>query len=575
MPRRSSTSKQAATDDTELSNDRNSETTRSTRSQARRNSGADIIAEEPDVELPTRSRGRKRNPSVSKSKKSDENKASVEEKVSEAFEEKNEKVQESVDTNSGQVKSIIEVPNKDEVKESKSETSDDKQEHKEVSSSFETKLAENESSKLEPEPKGPIVEAPEQVKNEQESDQRDMRSPVNVLAVEDDKHSEGAIGKKVEEGNEEKRIEPPLLEVALPKKPEVNEEVSVQPSSISSQEAVALPKKPAVTDNINETKEAIDKSTINPTQDSSKQPAAETSPTSVNSKSADNYIRNKSRSRSRSGNRNDSHEPRKSNENRSWNRVSRTDARPNGDRLSPYNNRLKKDDSKFYLETKTNTWVFTRTDIYEHTPGVLDGIDPKQEMVQRAKGINFMVTVGSQLRVPQMTINAACTFFHRFYMRFSIKKFHYYDIGGTCLFLATKVEESHRRLREVIIACTRVASKDLKMVVDEQSKDFWRWRDAILLYEELLLEALCFDLNLESPYQILSGLVEKYDLKKEAGFCRSAWSFVNDSCRTVLPILYSTKLISAAGFFLGIKSCQNRAQGPVVGKNGVEEISAD
>ena len=278
---------------------------------------------------------------------------------------------------------------------------------------FETKLAENESGKLEPEPKGPIVEAPEQVKNEQEPDQRDMRSPVNVLAVEDDKHSEGAIGKKVEERNEEKRIEPPLLEVALPKKPEVNEEVSVQPSSISSQEAVALPKKPAVTDNINETKEAIDKSTINPTQDSSKQPAAETSPTSVNSKSADNYIRNKSRSRSRSGNRNDSHEPRKSNENRSWNRVSKTDARPNGDRLSPYNNRLKKDDSKFYLETKTNTWVFTRTDIYEHTPGVLDGIDPKQEMVQRAKGINFMVTVGSQLRVPQMTINAACTFFHR------------------------------------------------------------------------------------------------------------------------------------------------------------------
>ena len=75
-------------------------------------------------------------PSVSKSKKSDENEASVEEKVSEAFEEKNEKVQESVDTNSGQVKSIIEVPNKDEVKESKSETSDDKQEHKELSSCF-------------------------------------------------------------------------------------------------------------------------------------------------------------------------------------------------------------------------------------------------------------------------------------------------------------------------------------------------------------------------------------------------------------------------------------------------------
>lgn len=199
---------------------------------------------------------------------------------------------------------------------------------------------------------------------------------------------------------------------------------------------------------------------------------------------------------------------------------------------------------------KKNSWLFSQNDLASCTPSLrAKDSSPEQELVQRAKGINFIVQVGTQLKVPQMTINAAATFFHRFYMRFTLKKYHYYDIGGTCIFLACKVEESNRRIRDVVVACTKVATKNPKLVVDEQSKDFWRWRDTIMYNEEVLLEALCFDLTLESPYQLINSLAEKFHLNKVEKFCRNAWGFVNDACRTPMCLCFPTRVIAAAAFY--------------------------
>jgi hypothetical protein len=120
-------------------------------------------------------------------------------------------------------------------------------------------------------------------------------------------------------------------------------------------------------------------------------------------------------------------------------------------------------------------------------------------------------------------------FFHRFFMRKSLKDYPFYvclhdisdisdftlscliiswrhynqDIGATAIFLATKVEESGRKLRDIVTVCAQKAAKNEKLVLDEQSKDFQRWRDIILYDEGVLLEAICFDLSVEHPYHYL------------------------------------------------------------------------
>jgi transcription initiation factor TFIIIB Brf1 subunit/transcription initiation factor TFIIB len=140
-------------------------------------------------------------------------------------------------------------------------------------------------------------------------------------------------------------------------------------------------------------------------------------------------------------------------------------------------------------------------------------------------------------------------FLHRFYMRFSLREYHYYDIGATSLFLATKCDENVKSLRSIVVECCKTAQKNEQLIVDEQSKEYWRWRDVLLYNEELLLEALCFDLVIAHPYQDLRQYWKRLGGGTELRKC--AWAFVNDAYRTRVVLMYKPHIIAAAALYFG------------------------
>lgn len=216
-----------------------------------------------------------------------------------------------------------------------------------------------------------------------------------------------------------------------------------------------------------------------------------------------------------------------------------------------------------------NQWIFTEEELLL-TPSVLDGIPPETEREQRGKGINFITQLGIQLRLPQLTLATASVYLHRFYMRNSLKHFHYYvgslrhDLRGcaltalqetaaTALFLATKVEENIRKFGEVVAACVRAAQKNLTMDVHRDDKEFWRWKDCILNKEEQLLEAICFDLSVgEVPYNLLIDFSHQLGVQTRP-LIRSAWAFLNDANHTMLCLLYPARTIAAAALYCAAK----------------------
>ncbi|KAG4305833.1 hypothetical protein PORY_000743 [Pneumocystis oryctolagi] len=192
-------------------------------------------------------------------------------------------------------------------------------------------------------------------------------------------------------------------------------------------------------------------------------------------------------------------------------------------------------------------WYFDKED-FKYTPSVNDGWSLEKEQIDRGKGVNFIIQVGAR---PQLTLSTAAVFLHRFYMRFSLAKYHYYEIAATCILLATKVEESCRKLRNIIIACAKVGQKNPDLIIDEQSKEYWRWRDVIIYNEEILLEALCFDLTIDHPYKDLLKYIKNFGGEQDTA--KSAWAFVNDSIRTAIPVIYQPHIIAAAAFYFGTK----------------------
>lgn len=123
------------------------------------------------------------------------------------------------------------------------------------------------------------------------------------------------------------------------------------------------------------------------------------------------------------------------------------------------------------------------------------------------------------------------------------------NIAATALFLANKVEENCRKTKDIIIAVAKVAQKNAKLIIDEQSKEYWRWRDSILTYEEVMLEQLTFDLMIDNPYRHLFELLGQLDLVHNKNLRHSAWAFCNDACLTSIPLLIEAKDVAISAIF--------------------------
>nr|XP_036585693.1 u4 u6 small nuclear ribonucleoprotein prp4 [Colletotrichum truncatum]KAF6795744.1 u4 u6 small nuclear ribonucleoprotein prp4 [Colletotrichum truncatum] len=163
-----------------------------------------------------------------------------------------------------------------------------------------------------------------------------------------------------------------------------------------------------------------------------------------------------------------------------------------------------------------------------------------------------------------ITLWVAGVFFHRFYMRYSMVEekggIHHYNIAATALFLANKTEENCRKTKEIIITVAKVAQKNPKLMIDEMSKEYWRWRDSILAYEELMLELLTFDLMVDNPYQRLFELLGRLDIVHNKHLRQSAWAFCNDACLTSIPLLLEARDVAICAIFFASVHTQQKIE---------------
>ncbi|TFK42608.1 cyclin-like protein [Crucibulum laeve] len=196
------------------------------------------------------------------------------------------------------------------------------------------------------------------------------------------------------------------------------------------------------------------------------------------------------------------------------------------------------------MSTELKQWLFSMSAL-QATPS---HCSLEKELYDRARGIEFLFRLGSSLQLPTSAMCTAATWFHRFYMRYPMEDFHRQDVAASCIFLATKTEECGRKLRDVArVYQTKVSGTDISQISPE-SKEVDQCQASILLTEEVLLEALCFDFVVGSPH---AELVDLFDASETDQQLREyAWSLAHDSYRTPLCILYSSKVIAGACYIL-------------------------
>ncbi|KAL1299997.1 hypothetical protein HN51_044642 [Arachis hypogaea] len=199
-------------------------------------------------------------------------------------------------------------------------------------------------------------------------------------------------------------------------------------------------------------------------------------------------------------------------------------------------------------------WYFSRKEIEENSPSKNDGIDLKKETYLRKSYCTFLQDLGMRLKVPQVTIATAIIFCHRFFLRQSHGKNDRRTIATVCMFLAGKVEETPRPLKDVILVSYEIIHKKDPAAVQriKQKEVYEQQKELILLGERVVLATLGFDLNVHHPYKPLVEAIKKFKVAQNA-LAQVAWNFVNDGLRTSLCLQFKPHHIAAGAIFLAAK----------------------
>ncbi|KAI9314612.1 cyclin-like protein [Dichotomocladium elegans] len=192
-------------------------------------------------------------------------------------------------------------------------------------------------------------------------------------------------------------------------------------------------------------------------------------------------------------------------------------------------------------------WYFSKAELLE-SPSILEGMSFKEMEYDRSKGCLYLLAVAAKLNLPQLVVATACTFFHRFYMRHSMKRFHVYDIAATSLLVATKVEECTRRLKDFINVCNQKAQKNDQLHIEENTREYKKWKDTVLANETVLLEAICFDFTIDHPQGIVLEIGEMLQVPDEC--IRRAWMLLYQALGMPLCLLYHPRMVASAALLL-------------------------
>lgn len=158
---------------------------------------------------------------------------------------------------------------------------------------------------------------------------------------------------------------------------------------------------------------------------------------------------------------------------------------------------------------------------------------------------NVVQAIGEHLKVRQQVIATATVYFKRFYAKHPLKSCDPLLLAPTCIYLASKVEESGP------ISNTRLTTAVKNVVKSKFSHaftDFQYHISQVWECEFYLLELLDCCLVVYHPYRPLVQYVNDINilLSDKETLLPIAWSFVNDSYRTDAILLYPPYQIALA-----------------------------
>ncbi|KAI3470544.1 hypothetical protein Pfo_027207 [Paulownia fortunei] len=207
------------------------------------------------------------------------------------------------------------------------------------------------------------------------------------------------------------------------------------------------------------------------------------------------------------------------------------------------------------IYTAIDTFYLTDEQL-KNSPSSKDGIDEATETTLRIYGCDLIQESGILLKLPQAVVATGQVLFHRFYCKKSFARFNVKRVAASCVWLASKLEESPRKARQVLIVFHRMECRRENLPIehlDASSKKYVDLKADLIRTERHLLKEMGFICHVEHPHKFISNYVialASPELRQEA------WNLANDSLRTTLCVRFKSEVVACGVVYAAARRFQ-------------------
>ncbi|XP_048499241.2 cyclin-L1-1 [Beta vulgaris subsp. vulgaris] len=231
------------------------------------------------------------------------------------------------------------------------------------------------------------------------------------------------------------------------------------------------------------------------------------------------------------------------------------------------------------IYTAIDTFYLTEEQL-TNSPSRKDAIDEETEITLRIYGCDLIQESGILLRLPQAVMATGQVLFHRFYCKKSFARFNVKRVAASCVWLASKLEESPRKARQVLIVFHRMECRRENLSIehlDLYSKKYTELKMDLIRTERHLLKEMGFICHVEHPHKFISNYLATLGTPPELR--QDAWNLANDSLRTTLCVRFKSEVVAcgvvyAAARRFGVPLPENPPWWKVfdADKSGIDEV---
>lgn len=196
------------------------------------------------------------------------------------------------------------------------------------------------------------------------------------------------------------------------------------------------------------------------------------------------------------------------------------------------------------------------------SPSRKDGIDEATETTLRIYGCDLIQESGILLKLPQAVMATGQVLFHRFYCKKSFARFNVKKVSAGCVWLASKLEESPRKARQVLIVFHRMECRRENLPIEHLevgSQKYHELKTDLSRTERHILKEMGFICHVEHPHKFISNYLATTldappDLTQELR--QEAWNLANDSLRTTLCVRFKSEVVACGVVYAAARRFQ-------------------